>query len=662
MSTVTSSFTLNQAFVNTNAWPVTLIGIASITITVSGTITFTSANNYFIIGSNNVVIEGANNVIDVSGVTNYHGLALNVSTLSYNLTIRNLGITTSGGSTLTNAYTYNAGWFVSGENYANGSHADVSNCYSTGVIIQIGGGIFGQNCQGTATNCYSTGSIGGSSGGIFGADCSGNTTNCYSTGGIGASAGGIFGANSRGTATNCYSTGSISGLKAGGIFGPYDSSANNTSSATKCFSTGNITGTQAGGIFAYINGHVGEFPSHIINISATNCFSTGLISSVNGGGIVGTAVDGGTYTATNCYSTGNGLPGDYGNGQIFGITGSNANIYAINCYGAGTSPNGICGNNYSGNPLTITNCYNANGSWSDTTANANLTGTGGSLGVIGTTWTSVLSANTPYKLTAFNASQYNPTSASILIGASYISSSGSALFNNFYKIYNSGSATVAINSSIGTLTYSNTVNTGINRVNVYATAPSGYYSLSQFNLTITDRPCFKEGTKILCMNEFEQTVYMPIQNIRPGMLVKTINHGFVPVNMIGTSKLYNSGSSERTKEKLYKCAKSQYSELFEDLYITGNHAILVKDITDKQRKASLEMFGQIYVTDRHYRLMACIDDRTTPYEKEGTFNIYHLALDNDDYYMNYGIYANGLLVETCSKRYMNEYSGMKLLR
>jgi hypothetical protein len=30
--------------------------------------------------------------------------------------------------------------------------------------------------------------------------------------------------------------------------------------------------------------------------------------------------------------------------------------------------------------------------------------------------------------------------------------------------------------------------------------------------------------------------------------------------------------------------------------------------------------------------------------------------------MNYGIYANGLLVESCSKRYLAELSGMKLLK
>jgi hypothetical protein len=59
--------------------------------------------------------------------------------------------------------------------------------------------------------------------------------------------------------------------------------------------------------------------------------------------------------------------------------------------------------------------------------------------------------------------------------------------------------------------------------------------------------------------------------------------------------------------------------------------------------------------------MACLDERAMPYLEEGSFTIWHIALDNDNKYMNYGIYANGLLVETCSKRYLRESSGMTLI-
>jgi hypothetical protein len=75
----------------------------------------------------------------------------------------------------------------------------------------------------------------------------------------------------------------------------------------------------------------------------------------------------------------------------------------------------------------------------------------------------------------------------------------------------------------------------------------------------------------------------------------------------------------------------------------------------------MAMQGETYVTDKHYRLIACADARAEPYAVEGLFNIWHLALEHDDQYMNYGIYANGLLVETTSKRMLRDLSGMDLV-
>ena len=131
--------------------------------------------------------------------------------------------------------------------------------------------------------------------------------------------------------------------------------------------------------------------------------------------------------------------------------------------------------------------------------------------------------------------------------------------------------------------------------------------------------------------------------------------------MIGTTKIYNSGNDLRSPNKLYKCSPSNYPELTQDLFITGCHSILVDHLTEYQREKTKEILNDIYVTDRKYRLIACLDERAIPYEEEGLFDIYHLALDNDDYYMNYGIYANRLLVETSSKRYLKEVSGMTLI-
>jgi hypothetical protein len=176
----------------------------------------------------------------------------------------------------------------------------------------------------------------------------------------------------------------------------------------------------------------------------------------------------------------------------------------------------------------------------------------------------------------------------------------------------------------------------------------------------TPVPCFLEGTKILCF-ENEQEVYRPIESLRKSDLVKTIYNGYMPIHMIGTTALYNPGNDYRVANRMYKCSREKYPALFEDLYITGCHSILVPSMTDDQWENTKAVNGSILVTDNHFRLIACADEKAEPYNKEGYMNIYHIALEHNDYYMNYGVYANGLLVESCSKRYLTEISNMRIL-
>ena len=170
-------------------------------------------------------------------------------------------------------------------------------------------------------------------------------------------------------------------------------------------------------------------------------------------------------------------------------------------------------------------------------------------------------------------------------------------------------------------------------------------------------PCFKSDSKILT-----DKGYVQVQDLRKGDLVKTLKDGYKPIELIGKSDIYHSASQERIKNQLYKCSQSEYPELFEDLVITGCHCILMDNFIDEeQREKTIEVNGKIYVTDSKYRVPACVDQRASIYETPGTYTIYHLALENENYYGNYGVYANGLLVETCSKRYLSELSNMKLI-
>ena len=185
-------------------------------------------------------------------------------------------------------------------------------------------------------------------------------------------------------------------------------------------------------------------------------------------------------------------------------------------------------------------------------------------------------------------------------------------------------------------------------------------STEDYSITVirasTGIVCFKEGSRILT-----DQGYRLIEELRPGDLVKTELNDYKPIVMMGKKEIYHLADETRIKDQLYQCSPQQYPELTEELIITGCHCILVDDLTDEQRTKSIEVNGKIYITGNKYRLPACVDERTSVYDKKGNYTIYHIALENEHYYKNYGIYANGLLVETCSKRYLKELSHMELL-
>lgn len=170
-------------------------------------------------------------------------------------------------------------------------------------------------------------------------------------------------------------------------------------------------------------------------------------------------------------------------------------------------------------------------------------------------------------------------------------------------------------------------------------------------------PCFLKGSTILCQVNGGE-IWLPVEDLRKGTLVKTSRDGYKAVAAIGKGTMQNPANTKRTENRLYRLSPSAYPELTSDLILTGCHSILVDSLTDVQRKK----MDKVYVTDKKYRLMAVDDERAVPYEVEGQHTIYHFALENSDIYMNYGVFANGgLLVETCSIRYLNNHANLKAL-
>jgi YVTN family beta-propeller protein len=256
------------------------------------------------------------------------------------------------------------------------------------------------------------------------------------------------------------------------------------------------------------------------------------------------------------------------------------------------------------------------------------------------------------------------TATAIAVGASpyYIALNSST--NRLYVANYDGNSVSVINTetntivgtaiAVGSFPINMVLNSSTNRLYV---ANYGGNSVSVITLTPTPIPCFKSDSKILT-----DKGYIPIQDLRKGDFVKTLLNDYKPIVMIGKRDIYHIASKERIKDQLYKCSQTEYPEVFEDLILTGCHSILVDGFTsDKQRAKVIEVNGDTYVTDNKYRLPACADEKASVYEIPGSYTIYHLALENDNYYWNYGIYANGLLVETCSKRYLKELSNMSLI-
>ena len=170
--------------------------------------------------------------------------------------------------------------------------------------------------------------------------------------------------------------------------------------------------------------------------------------------------------------------------------------------------------------------------------------------------------------------------------------------------------------------------------------------------------CFKEGTQILTLDlNTGLDTYKNIENINVGDLVSTYKHGYVPVNIIGYSILNNPLSNARITDKMYVYKKEDQPELIEDLYMTGGHCVLRDGdkIATMQRDKMVEEMGVLYKTDDKYRLMAKLDYLCDTVGDNTQYRVWHICLDHENEWMNYGIYANGMLVESTCERHAQNF-------
>jgi len=211
---------------------------------------------------------------------------------------------------------------------------------------------------------------------------------------------------------------------------------------------------------------------------------------------------------------------------------------------------------------------------------------------------------------------------------------GSGLFENTTALLaSSGAVSLEFGSPIDT--YIATNYPTINRISLYPPPP-----------------CFLEGTKILCSDEStpKGTKWVEINTLKPGTRVFTESHGFVPVKSVISSTIRHSDEGERNPAQLFRCTADAYGdEVVEDLVLTGCHSILVSELSEQERADILKYMGRIFITEGYYRLPAFADHRAQLYNKNGAHSIWHVCLEHEWVEGNYGILANGLLVESCSE-------------
>ena len=161
-----------------------------------------------------------------------------------------------------------------------------------------------------------------------------------------------------------------------------------------------------------------------------------------------------------------------------------------------------------------------------------------------------------------------------------------------------------------------------------------------------DVVCFGKGTLIQC-----EGGSVPVEELKVGMKVKTLKHGYKAVTLIGTSNIHNRADSERVRERLYVYPK-------ENLILTGGHSVLLDDVSGDQLERIKKSFGKIYFTEGKLRLMAMDDETAKPYLTKGIFPIYNFVLEAPNEHTNYGVFANGKLVESSFPYWVKKMNAM----
>ena len=208
----------------------------------------------------------------------------------------------------------------------------------------------------------------------------------------------------------------------------------------------------------------------------------------------------------------------------------------------------------------------------------------------------------------------------------------------------------------------------------YAALPSALQPLVENLLNTTFNyfnTCFNEDTQILCLMPTADSyadMFKMVADLQIGDLVKTYKHGYRRVTKIISGKLTNN--PEKYEACMYKYVlpfDDKYKDKeFKPLLVTGGHSILEQFLTrDQKREQNIFTRGTKYEVNNNIDTER-IDDKflhlcalSSKFEKvldNEVYTYYNFTLENDgDCKQRYGVYANGVLMETPSENFLATY-------
>lgn len=152
----------------------------------------------------------------------------------------------------------------------------------------------------------------------------------------------------------------------------------------------------------------------------------------------------------------------------------------------------------------------------------------------------------------------------------------------------------------------------IDPISQIVTLESGFEFQSGRSYTFTEPPpaCFGNGVKILCIVDNKE-LYIPIEKLKIGDVVKTYMQGHREIEYFGKKKLINN-DNDWTKS-MYRCRNNP------ELLLTGMHSVFFDEEVKNYHSIILGKYGVFAGNSADFAQVK------TEYE----YDIYHFSLTND---------------------------------